>query len=109
AADAQAPKEPGTMTPPEPRILEVDGVPMAVRIAGDPARPALLLLHGFPASSLSFRNLMRPLARSCFILAPDLPGFGGSEPIDRPSFSRFADHIGALLSKLDIGSFHLYL
>lgn len=43
------------------------------------------------------------------MIAPDLPGFGGSDPIGRPSFSRFADLIEGLLSQLGVGDFHLYL
>jgi pimeloyl-ACP methyl ester carboxylesterase len=49
------------------------------------------------------------LARDCFVIAPDLPGFGGSEPVDRPSFARFADMIDGLLARLGAGTFHLYL
>jgi pimeloyl-ACP methyl ester carboxylesterase len=39
----------------------VDGLKIFFREAGNPARPALLLLHGFPASSFMFRELMREL------------------------------------------------
>ena len=67
--------------------FELDGTELAVRLAGDREKPALLLIHGFPASSQSFRNVIGPFARDCFVISPDLPGFGGSEPIARPSFS----------------------
>src|SRR5690606_19420188 len=82
---------------------------LAVRVAGDRAKPAILLIHGLPNSSGYFRNVINPLARECFVIAPDLPGFGGSEPIEAPSFSRFADLIEALLARLEVDSFHLYL
>ncbi|MEV4544527.1 alpha/beta fold hydrolase [Micromonospora echinaurantiaca] len=94
---------------PEPVRFAIDGAEIAVRLAGDRQQPALLLIHGFPASSASFRNVIGTLARTCFVIAPDLPGFGGSEPIDRPSFARFADVIDELLARLDTRSFHLYL
>src|SRR5690606_21914626 len=77
--------------------------------AGDRQKPALLLIHGFPSSSSSFRNVIDTLARDCFVIAPDLPGFGGSEPIESPSFSRFADRIEGLLARIEVESFHLYL
>ena len=32
-----------------------------------------------------------------------------SEPVERPSFSRFADMVDGLLARLGAGSFHLYL
>lgn len=91
------------------RSISIDGAGIAVRVAGDPDRPALLLLHGFPGSSQSFRKVIEPLARDCYVIAPDLPGFGDSDPVAQPSFSRFADVIDTLLGRLHIGSFHLYL
>lgn len=97
------------MSMPEPRVVEIEGAELAVRLAGDPKQPAVLLVHGFPGSSTSFRNVIGVLARSWFVVAPDLPGFGRSGPVDRPSFSRFADRIDGLLARLGIGSFHLYL
>jgi pimeloyl-ACP methyl ester carboxylesterase len=89
--------------------VEVEGGKLAVRLAGDREKPALLLIHGFPSSSESFRNVIETLARDCFVIAPDLPGFGGSEPIERASFSRFADLVGGLLARLGAATFHLYL
>lgn len=97
------------MRAPELERFEVEGVDLAVRLAGDRERPALLLLHGFPSSSASFRNVIEPLARGCFVIAPDLPGSGGSEPVARPTFARFADVVDGLLARLGVDSFHLYL
>lgn len=89
--------------------VEIEGARLAVRLAGDREKPTLVLLHGFPSSSESFRNVIGTLARDCFVVAPDLPGFGSSEPVARPSFARFADLIGELLRQLGALSFHLYL
>ena len=97
------------MTESELVRCEIDGVDLAVRLAGDRARPALLLIHGFPSSSGSFREVIGPLAQDCFVIAPDLPGFGDSPPVERPSFARFAELIDGLLTRLGVGSFHLYL
>lgn len=89
--------------------MQVAGKEVAVRVAGAPDRPALLLLHGFPSSSASFRDVMGPLAQECRVIAPDLPGFGASEPLQEPSFSRFAEVVEELLARLGVTSFHLYL
>jgi pimeloyl-ACP methyl ester carboxylesterase len=97
------------MRRPELMRFDIEGTGVAVRLAGDPQKPALVLIHGFPSSSSSFRNVIEPLARDCFVIAPDLPGFGGSEPIERPSFSRFASIVDSLLARIGAGSFHLYL
>lgn len=105
----KASKEPDAMRKPELVRFEIEDAELAVRLAGDREKPALLLIHGFPSSSESFRNVIGSLARDCFVIAPDLPGFGGSEPVERPSFSRFADMIDGLLARLGAGSFHLYL
>jgi pimeloyl-ACP methyl ester carboxylesterase len=54
--------------------FDIEGAEMAVRLAGDRERPALLLIHGSPSSSESFRNVIGTLAQDCFVIAPDLPG-----------------------------------
>ena len=89
--------------------FEIEGARISVRTAGDREKPALLLIHGLPSASHSFRDVMGPLARDCFVVAPDLPGYGASEPIAAPSFARLADVIEALLARLRVASFHLYL
>lgn len=89
--------------------VEIDGAELAVRTDGDRDKPALLLLHGFPSSSATFRKLIAPLAQDCFVIAPDLPGYGESEPIAHPTFARFADLVDGLLARLGVGAFHLYL
>lgn len=94
---------------PELKTYEIEGAKLTVRLAGNQEKPVLLLIHGFPSSSESFRKVIGPLAQNCFVVAPDLPGFGGSEPIERPSFSHFADITHGLLVQLGIESFHLYL
>lgn len=85
------------------------GAELAFRVAGDDALPALLLLHGFPSSSRSFRAMIRPLARMARVVAPDLPGFGASEPLAEPSFAAFADCIEELLARLGVGDRYIYL
>jgi len=49
---------------------------------GDPSKPALLLIHGFGASSYHFRYNIPTLARDYHVFAFDLLGFGlSSKPI----------------------------
>lgn len=55
------------------RSATAAGVKVAHREAGDPASPALLLLHGFPASSSMYRNLMRALADRFHLVATEEP------------------------------------
>jgi pimeloyl-ACP methyl ester carboxylesterase len=48
-------------------------------IKGDPLNPLLVLIHGWPASSLLWRHLIPGLSKQFYVLAPDLPGFGKSD------------------------------
>lgn len=57
---------------------EVDGLKIFYREAGDPSKPTIVLLHGFPSSSHMYRNLLRDLADAYHLVAPDYPGFGES-------------------------------
>jgi len=64
------------------RTLEVGGVKLFYREAGNAGAPRLVLLHGFPASSHQYRNLIPALADRFHIVAPDYPGFGNSDMPD---------------------------
>ena len=54
--------------------VDVSGVSIFYREAGEKNYPALLLLHGFPTSSNMFRNIIGRLGRSFHVIAPDYPG-----------------------------------
>lgn len=56
-----------------------DGV-LAGRIAGDPpgGHEALLLLHGHPQTHVMWHKVADRLAKDFLVIAPDLPGYGGS-------------------------------
>jgi pimeloyl-ACP methyl ester carboxylesterase len=56
--------------------VEINGVNVFYREAGPKNAPAVLLLHGFGASSHMFRTLIPSLADGYRVVAPDLPGFG---------------------------------
>ncbi len=60
------------------RFVEgVNGMRMHVLEAGEPGRPMLLLLHGFPELAYSWRKVMAPLAGlGYYVVAPDQRGYG---------------------------------
>jgi pimeloyl-ACP methyl ester carboxylesterase len=59
------------------QVAGVNGLEMHVLEAGDAASPALLLLHGFPELSWSWRKVMLPLAQAGYrVIAPDQRGYG---------------------------------
>jgi pimeloyl-ACP methyl ester carboxylesterase len=93
--------------------VEVDGVRIFYRAAGDRSAPVVLLLHGFPASSFMFRELIPRLAKDYRVIAPDLPGFGFTEVLaDRNyvfSFDQLALTIGAFTQALNISRYAIYV
>jgi alpha/beta hydrolase fold len=66
------------------RYSTVEGQRLFYREAGPPAAPAIVLLHGFPASSFLFRGLIPELSGHYHVIAPDHLGFGlsGTPPAD---------------------------
>lgn len=81
------------------RTIDVDGVKIFYREAGDSTAPTLLLLHGFPTSSHMFRNLIPELADRYHVVAPDLPGFGFSDSPDRAGFAYTFDHLADIVAR----------
>ena len=90
-------------------FLDLGGHSLFVRLAGDRARPALLLIHGFPASSLGFRHVMAPLSEHFFVVAPDMPGFGETEPLPDMRFAMIAVLLEDALAQLGIDKAFIYL
>ncbi len=58
------------------RTINVDGLDVFYREAGDREAQTTLLLHGFPTSSHMFRGLIPLLSDRFHLVVPDLPGFG---------------------------------
>lgn len=75
------------------KTIKIEGLNIAYREAGDVANPKLVLLHGFPASSHQYRDLIPALADSFHVIAPDYPGFGNSDMPDPATFHYTFDKI----------------
>src|SRR5665213_625136 len=95
------------------RRIEADGVTVFYREAGSSEAPAVLLLHGFPASSFMYRQLIPLLADRYRVIAPDLPGFGFTEvPPNRGykySFDALAHTMLAFTEALHLQQYALYV
>ena len=52
--------------------------------ANEAAKPTVLFLHGWGAPAETYRLMVDHLATYCRVVAPDLPGFGGSAEPDSP-------------------------
>ncbi len=66
--------------------VNIDGLNIAYREAGDPKLPKLVLLHGWPSSSHQYRNLIPALADRFHVIAPDYQGFGNSDHPDPATY-----------------------
>lgn len=95
------------------RYINVDGIDIFYREAGNSNNPSLLLLHGFPASSVMFKNLMIALSDRFHLVAPDYPGFGFSAFPDSAAFEYSFRNISAYINKftdaIHLSSFTIYL
>ncbi len=92
---------------------DVDGLNIFYREAGAVGSPKLLLLHGFPASSHQYRNLIPLLAEKFHVISPDYPGFGKSDMPDPASFAYTFDTtseiVEAFLQKVGFTHFGMYV
>ena len=95
------------------KTIKIDGVNIFYREAGDRKNPTILLLHGFPTSSLMFKNLMTVLSKDFHLVAPDYPGFGFSDfPSIKDfnySFENIALYIDKFTKAIKLKSFTIYL
>ena len=95
------------------RTIDIDGINIFYREAGDPSKPTVLLLHGFPTSSQMFRNLIPQLSDRYHVIAPDYPGFGGSDQVGRETFDYTFDNLAGVMEKFlaakDVDQFSVYL
>jgi pimeloyl-ACP methyl ester carboxylesterase len=64
-------------------VPDINGLAMHVLEAGEPGRPLVVLLHGFPELAFSWRRIMGPLAAAGFhVIAPDQRGYGRTTGAD---------------------------
>lgn len=84
------------------RTMEIQGVSVFYREAGSPDAPAVLLLHGFAASSYMFRDLIPQLARKYHVIAPDLPGFGQTTVLSGVEFNYTFDNLASVIDAFTV-------
>jgi len=95
------------------KTLEVNGVNIAYREAGNPEHPTIVLLHGFPASSYQYRKVINELADEFHLIAPDYPGFGNSDFPDAETytytFDNIANTINSFLEQKNINAYAIMI
>jgi pimeloyl-ACP methyl ester carboxylesterase len=95
------------------KTLEVNGLKIAYREAGNNKNQALVLLHGYPSSSHQYRKVLDQLSDEFYLIAPDYPGFGNSDfpsPEDyQYTFDNIAKTINAFLELKNINSYAIMM
>src|SRR3982074_893788 len=95
------------------KTAAVAGLKIFYREAGDPSKPTIVLLHGFPSSSHEFHDLIPRLADRFHVIAPDYPRMGYSDApaatVLRPTFDDVAMAIDTFIAQRTPGPVILYL
>jgi pimeloyl-ACP methyl ester carboxylesterase len=84
------------------RTADIQGVSVFYREAGPADAPAVLLLHGFGASSHMFRELIPVLAQRYRVIAPDLPGFGQTTVKEGVAFDYTFDNVASVIDAFTV-------
>lgn len=91
----------------------VKGIRMFYREAGDKNRPTIVLLHGYPSSSHTYRNLIPMLATEYHVIAPDNIGSGYSDRFNPNNvtytFDTLANFLNALLDSIGVRDYVMYM
>jgi haloacetate dehalogenase len=99
----------------ETRHFEVNGARIFARVSrgAQGARPALLLLHGFPQSHVMWHRVARRLQQDFYLVLPDLRGYGDSSKApglpDHSNYSKrnMAQDLVAVMDALGVARFFL--
>ncbi|MBS1523853.1 MAG: alpha/beta hydrolase [Bacteroidetes bacterium] len=90
----------------------VDGINIFYREAGDKQKPTILLLNGFPSSSISFRDLINDLKDDYHLVAPDYPAFGNSDAPSKDEYQYTFHNLSVTMEKfidqIGLKQFSLY-
>ena len=68
---------PEQLADPDSKFISINGSKVHYKIVGE-GTPALILLHGFGASTFTWHKVMEPLSREYLVIAYDRTGFGYS-------------------------------
>ncbi|MFD1552902.1 alpha/beta fold hydrolase [Putridiphycobacter roseus] len=93
--------------------LAIGDVKLFYRAAGNPKNPTIVLLHGYPSSSHTYRHLIPMLATHYYVIAPDNLGSGYSTHLNPDSthytFDLLAEYTQKLVDRLGIKKYVMYM
>ena len=71
---------------------------------GGVGAPLLLIHGGIGNAELHWKHVWNQLADRYTVIAPNLPSFGGTSPLERAGFAQIADWVAQLMDALSIES-----
>lgn len=91
------------------KLVEINDYNIFTIVDGDPKKPTLLLIHGFPSASWDWEGVWEELVQHFHLVTLDMLGFGFS---DKPKTSDYlitqqADIFESFLNQLHIDSYHI--
>jgi NAD(P)-dependent dehydrogenase (short-subunit alcohol dehydrogenase family)/pimeloyl-ACP methyl ester carboxylesterase len=95
--------EPAVAFPRAERTVQSGEVTLAVKTWGDPARPTIVLVHGYPDNSEVWHEMAPMLARDYYVIAYDVRGAGRSSAprgMRHYTFARLTDDFIAVIDTL---------
>ncbi|WP_259069131.1 alpha/beta fold hydrolase [Mucilaginibacter sp. X4EP1] len=81
------------------KTINVDGINIFYREAGDKTKPQIVLLNGVPNASSAFQELIHDLKEDFYLIAPDFPGFGNSDIPDKGTYAYTFHNISLSIEK----------
>ncbi|MEW9668287.1 alpha/beta fold hydrolase [Ammoniphilus sp. 3BR4] len=95
----------------EKKEIVIQNIHIKYMDEGKTSDPCVLMIHGFPESSLIWQDVISTVSRKGFrAIAPDLPGFGQSERFQEPAvWERYVEFISDFLEALQINKVHLFV
>ncbi|MFA6088181.1 alpha/beta fold hydrolase [Mucilaginibacter sp.] len=81
------------------KTVNVDGINIFYREAGDKTKPQIVLLNGVPNASGAFQELIHDLKDKFYMVAPDFPGFGNSDIPGKNVFDYTFHNISVIMEK----------
>jgi pimeloyl-ACP methyl ester carboxylesterase len=91
-------------------LLAVDGLHIHYRSAGAKNAPKVMLLHQAPQNSRGMLDLMQALSDEFHVIAPDMPGFGMSDPLagETPEIADYAKVLLAFTCQVGFANCSVY-
>jgi len=87
---------------PSHRTIHIHNTGLSLHVVEEGSGPAVLLLHGFPETSYSWRHQMSSLAGAGFhVIAPDMRGYGASDAPESSEEYTSLHIVGDIIGLLD--------